>query len=83
MELVMTTSVSGDSVMRLTAGPERTPCVAQAATRLAPAFISALAAFTSVPAVSIMSSRMRQRLPSTSPMMFITSLSLAARGACR
>ncbi len=73
----MITSVSGDSLIRWTAGPESTACVAQAATLLAPAFMRAPAAFTRVPAVSIMSSRMRQRLPSTSPMMCITSLSFA------
>ena len=63
--------------MRWTAGPERTPCVAQATTLFAPLSASARAAPASVPAVSIMSSMMMQSLPFTSPMRCITSLTLA------
>ena len=44
MVSVTTTSVRGDSVMRWMAGPERTPWVAQATTRLAPFSTSARAA---------------------------------------
>ncbi len=43
----------------------------------------ALAAWTTVPAVSTMSSRRSTFLPFTLPMMFITWASLVLPGACR
>src|SRR5208283_3949239 len=71
--LVTTTSVIGESTRFSTAGPESTGCEQQAYTVLAPFSISACATFTSVPAVSMRSSMMRQVRPLTSPITFITS----------
>ena len=73
MELVTTTSVISELSILSTAGPESTACVAQARTLLAPCLSNASVAFTSVPAVSIKSSTIRQCCPLTSPMMCITS----------
>merc|ERR1719201_2184487 len=67
MVLATTTSSRSEFVMRLLAGPEKTPCDGNAKTRLAPALFSFCAALHSVPAVSIMSSTSMQSLPSTSP----------------
>ena len=66
------------SLMRSTAGPESTPWDAQAYTSFAPPTSTmALAAPHRLPAVSTMSSSSRQVLPSTLPMMFMTSELLA------
>src|SRR3954454_9767778 len=78
IEFETTTSRKHDSSIRLTAGPDRTACVAQAETLVAPFSIKASAPFTSVPAVSIRSSTIRQLRPSTSPTTFITSATLAS-----
>jgi hypothetical protein len=51
---------SGDSTMRWIAGPEKTACEAHA--HRGAVLMSAFAALVSVPAVSIMSSTMRQSL---------------------
>src|SRR5271169_6019183 len=56
------------------AGPESTACVHAAYTCVAPSRISASAVFTSVPAVSMMSSTIRALRPRTSPIRFMTSL---------
>ena len=64
---------SGAFSMRSMAGPDSTPCTAQAITRSAPESFSAWAAFWMVPAVSMMSSAMTQVRPRTSPITFITS----------
>ncbi len=56
------------------AWPDNTPCTAQASTRAAPFAFSAEAAFTMVPAVSMMSSCRMHVRPVTSPMTFITSV---------
>ena len=58
------------------AGPESTACEAQAYTEAAPCAISASTVFTSVPAVSTMSSMIRQVCPRTSPITCITSVTL-------
>ena len=63
--------------MRSTAPPESTGCVQYATTFFAPCSFSADAALHSVFAVSTMSSMITHVRPSTSPMMFITSLSFA------
>src|SRR4029077_11774480 len=67
MVLVMTTSSSTDSRMRAIAGPDRTPCTAQARMRAAPSRLSASTAWIRVPAVSIMSSMITTSRPLTSP----------------
>ena len=72
VSVVMTVS-RREAAMRSTAGPERTPCVVQASTRLAPASMIAVAAAQTVPAVSIMSSMITAAQPVTSPMMRISS----------
>ncbi len=59
--------------MRATDGPDNTGCTPAASTRAAPRSASTSAVFTSVPAVSMMSSTITQVRPSTSPMMFMTS----------
>src|SRR2546422_1477056 len=71
------TSSMGDPRSRSTAGPESKGWVAKAKMRLAPSPLSAAEASVIVPAVSIMSSGMRQSLPSTSPTTFTTSATLA------
>src|ERR1039458_6564645 len=73
IEFVNTTSFNGEDSMRSTAGPESTACVAQALTLRAPCCNRASAPFTSVPAVSIRSSTIKQFRPSTQPTTFITS----------
>ena len=73
MVLVTTTSVIGEFTRISTAAPESTGCEQQAYTALAPFSISACATFTSVPAVSIRSSMIRQVRPWTSPITCITS----------
>ena len=84
MVSVTTRFWSGDSWMRLMAGPDRTGWVIAAATLVAPALCSASAASVSVPAVSTMSSTMTQCWSVTSPMMFITWATFRLlRGACR
>ena len=66
------------ALMRSMAGPERTPWLAQAWTDLAwPTSMTALAALQREPPVSTISSKRMQSLPSTSPMMFMTSHWLA------
>ena len=70
---VTISSSSADRSMRPIAGPDSTPCTAQPSTRAAPSSFSACAAFSIVPAVSMMSSWMMQVRPLTSPMTFITS----------
>ena len=76
--------------MRSVAGGDSTPWTAQAMIRSAPWSYSAWAAFTIVPAVSMMSSCSTQIRPLMSPMTFITSaepvselrrLSMIARSA--
>ena len=89
--VLVTTRVSiGDCSMRSIAVPDNTPCTAQAMTRSAPLALSACAAFTMVPAVSMMSSCNTHVRPRTSPITFITSaapvselrrLSMIARSA--
>jgi len=71
--LVMITWSIGAASSRSMAGPDSTPCTAQAKTRAAPFAFKALAAFTIVPAVSMMSSCRMQVRPATSPITFITS----------
>ena len=66
-----------DSFILSIAGPDKTACVQQAYISLAPNFFNALAAFVIVPAVSIISSSIMIFLPSTSPIRFITSETLA------
>src|SRR5689334_20109435 len=56
MVLVTTTSLSGEASIRSTAGPLNTAWVADARTVSAPLALSASAALTRVPAVSIISS---------------------------
>ena len=77
MVSVTTTSSSVEPWMRSIAGPEKTACVQYAKTFFAPRSFSTSAAFTSVPAVSIMSSMITQLRPSISPMTCITSETLA------
>ena len=67
--------------MRSIAGPENTGCVQYAKTFFAPRSFSTSAAFTSVPAVSIMSSMITQLRPSISPMTCITSRHVGLRAA--
>ena len=62
--------------MLFIASPDKTGCVAYATTFLAPLFFKAVAALHRVPAVSTMSSTSTQVPFSTSPIKFITSLSL-------
>ena len=71
--LVTMSLSSGDFSMRSIAGPDSTPCTAQASTRSAPESLSAWAAFWMVPAVSMMSSAITQVRPRMSPITFITS----------
>jgi hypothetical protein len=72
--VLVTTSVSiGDFSIRSIAGPDNTPCTAQAMIRSAPLAWSACAAYTIVPAESMMSSCSTQVRPRTSPITFITS----------
>ena len=53
--VLVTISLSiGDFSIRSIAGPESTPCTAQAITRAAPLLSSAMAALVIVPAVSMM-----------------------------
>src|SRR5258708_7286934 len=73
MVLVTTTCSRCDREMRSIAGPDSTGCEAHANTLDAPALTSASAVFTSVPAVSMMSSRIRHVRPLTSPMTCMTS----------
>src|SRR5580704_10439163 len=54
MESLTTTSASGDSAMRWTAGPDSTPWLAHATTLRAPFSARAVAAPQRVPAVSMM-----------------------------
>ena len=61
--LVTTTSVAGQFLSRSTAGSERIAWVAAMITPAAPSAISASAAFTIVPPVSIMSSTSTQIRP--------------------
>ena len=62
--MLVTISLSiGDFSIRSIAGPDSTPCTAQASTRAAPLSFSAVAAFVIVPAVSMMSSWMMQVRP--------------------
>ena len=65
------------------APPDSTGCVQYATTLTAPCSFNALAASHSVLAVSTMSSMITHVRPFTSPMMFITSATLAAAAACR
>src|SRR5882762_5510407 len=74
---VTVTSSIGDARSRSTAGPDSRAWVANAKMRPAPSRRSAAAASVIVPAVSIMSSGMRQSLPSTSPTTFTTSAMFA------
>src|ERR1700691_877035 len=67
IEFDTTTSLILDSLIRSTAGPESTACVAQAVTLQPPYSSNASAPFTSVPAVSMMSSTIKQFWPCTSP----------------
>src|SRR5947208_16237260 len=60
IEFVQTTSFNADASIRPTAGPESTACVAQAETLAAPFSSKASAPLTSLPAVSIKSSTIRQ-----------------------
>src|SRR5262245_48518552 len=78
IEFERTTCFKLDASIRLTAGPESTPCVAQADTLAAPFARSASAPFTNVPPVSMRSSTSTQFLPSTSPTTFITSATFAS-----
>jgi len=73
MVFVIMTCSMGELVSLSTAGPEKTPWVAQASTLLAPLFISMFAAATMVPAVSIRSSTIIASLPSISPTTSKTS----------
>ena len=66
--LVSIISSTGDFSSLSSAGPLRTPWVAQAKILLAFFFRRAFAVFTSVPAVSIISSQMIVFLPLTLPM---------------
>ena len=89
MVFVTTSFSSADPSMRSIAGPESTPCTAHAMTRAAPFSRSADTVWTSVPAVSTMSSWMMQTRSRTSPTTCITSarpsserrLSMIARSA--
>src|SRR5690606_4671121 len=82
-ELVMTTSEIRESLSRSTAGPDSTPCVATAITLAAPCSNKASAAFTMVPAVSIMSSTRTQVRPRTSPTTSWPRTSCATSGSRR
>src|SRR5689334_3325813 len=62
---VTTTSLRQELVMLSIAGPENTGCEQQAYTAKAPFSSNALAAFTSVPAVSIRSSMTKHVRPLT------------------
>src|SRR3972149_2415742 len=75
--VLVTASCSiSDFSSRSIAGPERTGWGARANTCFAPSRRPAAPPWTSVPAVSTMSSRRTAVFPSTSPMMFITRDSL-------
>ena len=71
-----TTSTAELFFSRSTAGSERIAWVAAMTTPAAPSAISASAAFTIVPPVSIMSSVRTQILPSTSPTTRLATVSL-------
>ena len=71
-----TTSMAGLFLSRSTAGPLRIGWVAAMMTPLAPSFMSASAAATIVPPVSIMSSTSTQSLPSTRPTTRLATASL-------
>ena len=73
IELVTTTSSSGDVVIRSTAGPDRTGWTPHARMRRAPSRSRALTAWMSVLAVSIMSSITTASLPRTSPIRCIAT----------
>src|SRR5690606_42074580 len=77
MVSVTTSSSSEEVSMRSMAPPDSTGCVQYAYTAPAPRSFRAWAALHSVPAVSTMSSMMMQVRPSTSPMTFMTSDTLA------
>ena len=70
---VTTTSSMDEFAMRSYAGPLNRPCVAHAYTFSAPFALSVVAAATSEPAVSIMSSFRMHTLPCTLPMSAVIS----------
>ena len=74
MLFVAMTCLSCELLMRWIAGPESTACVHDAEIERAPFAISASAEWISVPPVSMMSSTTKTFRPSTSPMMFMTSV---------
>mmetsp|Transcript_32914 Transcript_32914/g.78104 ORF Transcript_32914/g.78104 Transcript_32914/m.78104 type:complete len:208 (+) Transcript_32914:84-707(+) len=78
MELVTMTSWKTPLERRSTAGGLNTAWVLHAYTSRAPSWWRTLAALVIVPAVSIMSSTSTATFPRTSPMRFITSLTLCA-----
>ena len=74
---VTITLLNGAAFSLSTAGSDKIACVAQAYTSVAPFSFSAYAALQIVPAVSIISSISMAFFPATSPIMFITSDTLA------
>ena len=77
IESVITSSVNFDALILSKALPVKTPCVTYEVILLAPKSIILSAALQIVPAESMISSRIIQSFPFTSPMIFITSLSPA------
>ena len=78
MVLSSVSSLMGLFAMRSRAGPDSTPCEAQAYTSVAPPISTiALAALQREPAVSTISSNRMHFLPRTSPMTFMTSQQFA------
>ena len=73
IEFVTINSLIAEFSIRSLAGPDKTGCVQQAYTSLAPLSFKACAAKVIVPAVSIMSSIIIAVRPSISPTIFITS----------
>ena len=78
MLLVATTRSNDELLILWTAGPDRTAWVHAAEIDRAPFAINASVVWMSVPAVSMMSSTTNTLRPSTSPMMFMTSVWFAA-----
>ncbi len=78
MEFVVTTASRGDAAKRSRTPGEKTGCVQQAITDLAPRESNAVAPWAIEPPVSIMSSIRMQRFPRTSPMISTTSTMLGA-----